>query len=169
MTEAAGRGRTLGPGQAIACGAAIVGVLDFLYPTLRTVARGRPWFVPWQGVASALLGSDAFTGGASAIALGIVCHFIVATCVVAAYVSASRWIPALSRHAVPLGMAYGLWVFFFMNWVVIPLTRIGRVPTFTTDALVLGLLVHVFLIGLPAALVARRVDWRRPTQPHVPS
>ena len=161
MTEDAGRGRTLGPAQAIAYGAAIVGILDFLYPTLRTLARGGPWFLPWQGVASALLGGDAFTGGASVIALGIVCHFIVATCVVAAYVSASRWIPALTRHAVPLGMAYGLWVFFVMNWVVIPLTRIGRVPTFTTGALVGGVLMHVFLIGPPAALVARRVAWPR--------
>ena len=105
MTEEMGRGRTLGPAQAIAYGAVIVGILDFLYPTLRTVARGRPWFLPWQGVASALLGSDAFSGGAWVIALGTVCHFIVATCVVAAYVGASRWIPQLSRHAIPLGMA----------------------------------------------------------------
>ena len=161
MAEEAEGGLRMGPARGIVYGGGLVGLFDFGYATLRAVARGRAWFVPWQGVASALLGADAFAGGGWVIALGIVCHFIVASCIVAAYVGASRLIPLMTRRAVPLGMAYGVWVFFMMNWVVIPLTRIGRVPAFTPSALGSALLVHVFLVGLPAALVARRIAWAR--------
>lgn len=38
-----------------------------------------------------------------------------------------------------------------MNWVVIPLTRIGGVPKFTTSNFVLSLLVHIVFLGAPAA------------------
>jgi hypothetical protein len=147
--------KPFGPLRAIVYGGAIVGMFDFAFATVLTLARGRPWYRPWQGVAYALLGPDAMNGGRSVIALGIVCHFVVATSIAAAFVIASRWLPFLTRYAIPVGMVYGAFVFFVMNWVVIPLTRIGRVPPFTTRILLLSLAVHVFLVGLPAALCAR--------------
>jgi len=147
--------KPLSPLRAIVYGGAIVGMFDFAYATVLTLARGRPWYRPWQGVAYALLGPDAMNGGSWVIALGIVCHFIVAGSIATAFVLASRRLPLLTRHAVPVGMVYGAFVFFVMNWVVIPLTRIGRVPPFTTKILLLSLAVHVFLVGLPAALCAR--------------
>jgi len=149
-------GATIGPGRAVVYGGALVGLFDFAYATISAWSLGRPWYRPWQGVASALLGRDAFTAGAPATALGLACHFVVAFCIVAAYVLASRRLALLVRRAVPLGMVYGAFVFLVMNWVVIPLTRIGRVPAFTPSSLATALLVHVFLVGLPAALFARR-------------
>ena len=144
------------PGRAIAVGGLVVGVLDFCYASWRTASLGRNWYGAWQGVASALLGQDAFTMGASAIALGIVCHFIVAYSVVAAYVTVSRFVPLLTRFWIPLGLLYGVFVFLVMNWVVIPLTRIGKPPQFSQTGLLLSLGVHLFVIGLPAAWFARR-------------
>jgi hypothetical protein len=162
MTESTGPRAAWSPLQAIVRGGALVGAFDFAYATLRTMQRGGEWYQPWQGVASALLGRAAFDGGGAVIALGIVCHFIVALSVVTAYVVASRYLPVLTQQAVALGLLYGAFVFFFMNRVVIPLTRIGTVPRFSTSGLVLSLLVHAFLVGLPAALVARRVRWTGP-------
>jgi hypothetical protein len=147
--------KPFGPLRAIVYGGAIVGMFDFAYATVLTLSRGRAWYRPWQGVAYALLGPDAMNGGFWVIALGIVCHFIVAGSIATAFVLASRRLPFLTRHAMPVGMVYGAFVFFVMNWVVIPLTRIGRVPPFTTKILLLSLAVHVFLVGLPAALCAR--------------
>jgi hypothetical protein len=156
MASEPARERSSSPGTAILCGGALVGLFDFAYATILAWSAGRPWHRPWQGVASALLGRDAFSAGDAAIALGLVCHFVVAFSIVTAYVLASRRAPLLARRAVPLGMTYGALVFFVMNWVVVPLTRIGRVPAFTRSSLATSLLVHVFLVGLPAALVARR-------------
>jgi hypothetical protein len=53
------------------------------------------------------------------------------------------------------GVAFGLVVFTVMNVVVIPLSRIGAsVPSL--PLLANGLLGHMFLVGLPIALAARR-------------
>ncbi len=146
----------LGVARAILYGAAVVGVCDFAYASLRAISRGNPWFAPWQAVASALLGRDAFSGGQGTVLFGIFLHFVVAACIVAVYVLASRHIPVLTRRIVLCGLAYGVLAFLVMNWVVIPLTRIGRVPSFTTSGLVGGLLIHLFGVGLPAAYFARR-------------
>jgi hypothetical protein len=43
-----------------------------------------------------------------------------------------------------------------MNLVVLPLSRFPRKLSFPLPVLVTGLLVHMFLIGVPIALAARR-------------
>lgn len=88
---------------------------------------------------------------------------MVAFSIVAVYVLASRRLGLLARQWLPLGMLYGALVFFVMNWVVIPLTRVGRVPAFTRSSLVTSLLVHLLLVGLPAALAARGAARARPS------
>ena len=161
MTSGGSGGRASGPARAIVYGGALVGLFDFGYATILAWWAGRPLYRPWQGVASALLGRDAFAAGAPAVLLGLLCHFVVAFSIVTAYVLASRRLALLTRLAAALGMLYGAFVFFVMNWVVIPLTRIGHAPAFTRSSLVSSLVVHVFLVGLPAALFARRAaGWR---------
>ena len=67
---------------------------------------------------------------------------------------ASRWLPVLLRRPVPFGLAYGIVVFYFMQLVVLPLSRAGR-PPFQFRAQLTGLAIHMVLIGLPIALCAR--------------
>jgi hypothetical protein len=52
-------------------------------------------------------------------------------------------------------MLYGLAVFGFMNLVVIPLSAIGHVLSFVPIHVVIGMLIHMFCVGLPMALVVR--------------
>ena len=33
-------------------GGFFAGLADFIYPTVRTLMAGKPWFAPWKGVAS---------------------------------------------------------------------------------------------------------------------
>jgi hypothetical protein len=71
------------------------------------------------------------------------------------FVLASERFPGLRRGAVGWGLAFGVGVFAVMNFLVIPLSRIGAsVPSFPVVAN--GLLAHAFLVGLPIALAARR-------------
>ncbi len=55
----------------------------------------------------------------------------------------------LVRKPVLCGAAYGVGIFAFMNLVVIPLSRIGPRPAPAFVVLSTGLLVHMFLIGVP--------------------
>jgi hypothetical protein len=121
-------GRSLTPSRAILYGALAVGAIDFAYATLFVVSKGRPWFRPWQGVASAVLGRDSLEGGYPTALLGILLHLTVAACTVGVYSIASRWLPFLRRKTILWGLVYGVIAFFVMNLVVVPLTRIGSTP-----------------------------------------
>ncbi len=78
----------------------------------------------------------------------------VSFCIVLVYWLAAKALPVLRRHAVILGSAYGIAVYFVMNYVVIPLSATKRGP-FNLLSFVLSLIVHAFLIGLPAALFVK--------------
>jgi hypothetical protein len=53
-------------------------------------------------------------------------------------------------------VVFGLGVYAVMNYVVVPLSRIGPRPTPPTPIWVTGVLVHMFLIGVPIAVAASR-------------
>ncbi len=108
-----------------------------------------------QGIASGLLGKDAFQGGLATAFLGLLCHFFIATSAAAVYYVASRRTPILVQHAVASGASYGVVVYFFMQLVVIPLSAIGPRP-FSLSATIVGVVIHVFCVGLPIALIVRR-------------
>ena len=159
MTANTKRTRALSPLRALLYGAVAVGVIDFLYATVFVVFRGRPWYRPWQGVAYALLGPDALEGGYATAFLGICLHFTVATCIVAVYWIASRWIAVLRRKTLLWGFAFGVIAFFVMNLVVVPVTRIGYRPLEWTPFNIGGLLLHAFFLGPAAAYFAGRAEW----------
>lgn len=108
-----------------------------------------------QSVASGLIGRPAAIGGGWKTALlGLALHYFISFCIVLVYWLAAKWLPVLRRQAVILGATYGLAVYFVMNYVVIPLSATRRGP-FNLLSFVLSLIVHAFLIGLPAALFAK--------------
>ncbi|HEY9229924.1 MAG TPA: hypothetical protein VIP11_24950, partial [Gemmatimonadaceae bacterium] len=65
-------------------------------------------------------------------------------------------IPALIKSPIVTGVIYGIGIYAVMNYVVVPLSRIGARPTPATITWVTGLLVHMFLIGTPIVLAASR-------------
>jgi hypothetical protein len=52
------------------------------------------------------------------------------------------------------GLAYGVVVYFFMRYVVIPISAAPSLP-FSLAGLARGLAIHLVCVGLPIALVAR--------------
>ena len=150
--------------RAIVWGGLLAGLADALYATLYFGFQGAKPARIWQSVASGLLGREAaVAGGLPTAFLGLGLHFFIAFTAAAVYVLASRWLPVLVQRAVLCGCLYGLWVYIFMNAVVIPLSAIGPrksswiAPTMTFFT---GLAVHVFGVGLGIALPARRAALR---------
>src|SRR5260370_20316671 len=61
-----------------------------------------------QGIASGILGRDAFTGGLATAALGLLCHFLIAAGAAPVYYLASRRPPLPLPHALISGPAHRL-------------------------------------------------------------
>jgi hypothetical protein len=136
-------------------GGAIAGVLDILAAFAVYAARGVRPVTILQSIASGLLGASAFQGGAGTAALGLALHFLIATTAACVYVLASLKLPALVRSPWTFGPLYGIAVYAFMAFVVVPLSAVAKRP-FSPGLAAVILLVHVACVGLPIALTARR-------------
>ena len=140
---------------AILVGGAICGALDI---TAAFVVYGLFGLKPiplLQGIAAGLLGPRSFTGGLSTAALGLLCHFVIAFSATAVYFAASRRLSFLLRNPVASGVLYGIAVYFFMRWVVVPLSAANSGP-FSLKMTAIGLIIHVICVGWPIAFAVRR-------------
>lgn len=108
-----------------------------------------------QGIASGLLGPRALDGGTATAVLGLGCHFTIAYGAATVFFLASRHLPFLTRHFMVAGVLYGIAVYFFMARVVIPLSRVHRGP-FQFKMMLIGIVIHIFCIGLPIATIVKR-------------
>ena len=136
-------------------GGIVVGSLDISYAILFWSFRGVTPTRVLQSVAAGILGRESFNGGMKSALLGAACHYFIAFSIVIVYWLAARSLPVLRRHAVICGIVYGIVVYIVMNYVVIPLSNAARPKTFNVLWVSCSVIVHMFLIGLPAALFAR--------------
>jgi uncharacterized membrane protein YagU involved in acid resistance len=75
----------------------------------------------------------------------------------AVFVLASRRLEILKTHAVLVGLIYGAAVYFFMNYLVLPLSAVAP-ATFQLGLFLNGVIGHAVFVGLPIALFARRAQ-----------
>src|SRR4051812_46618405 len=107
-------------------GGLCAGLADFIYPTTRALLGGKDWTTPWTGVASGLLGGAAQGGGIGIALLGVALHFFICLSGAALlYLLVSR-VRFLPRYWLVLGVLYGIAVLLTMNYVILPLSAIGR-------------------------------------------
>ena len=140
-------------------GGALAGALDITYAWVYWhLKAGTPPQRILQSVASGLLGRDSFAGGWSSATLGLGLHFFIALSMASAYYLVSRRWRALRERPVVWGAAYGLFLYFFMQLVVLPLSAVPGGGGLGKDRLWIGLsiAVHMFVIGVPIALFTRR-------------
>jgi hypothetical protein len=111
-------------------------------------------------VAGGLLGKTALTGGASVALLGLVLQWAMSLIIATVYVIASHWLPLLRCRWIVGGLAYGVVVFFVMNYVVVPLSAWAIWPHFTAVKFAANM-VAMLLFGIIVAFFAERSSPRQ--------
>ncbi len=106
--------------------------------TAGTIDIGSPALVNWRSpvfilhaIAGGLLGTSTFSDGAPAAVLGLFLQWAMSLVIVAVYVAAGGGFPMLGRFWIAGGLAYGVGIFFVMNYVVVPHSAYGMFPHFT--------------------------------------
>ena len=135
--------------KAIVTGGLIAGALDL---TQACILFG--WDIPLV-IAGGLLGRQAVHGGIGTYVLGVLLHFFIAFSVTAIYYGASRRLPFLMEHPLVCGLFYGAAVQEVMNLAVLPLSALHAKGPYELHDLILGLVVHMFVIGLPVSYSVR--------------
>jgi hypothetical protein len=148
---------------AVAAGGALAGTLDIIYACvwLWSMHGKAPLWV-LQSVATGWLGKAAFTGGVAAGALGLASHYAISVAAAATYGYASRSVAFLSTHWLVAGALFGVLVYLFMNFVVIPLSAAPFKPSLDPNVIAQGFVSHALLFGIPIAGLMRRLA---PAQP----
>lgn len=152
MTGDSGTGR-LGRKSAllaIAVGGGIAGTVDLLQACILF-----GWDIP-LAIAGGLLGRAAFNGGAGIYILGIALHFFIACSAAAVYYGASLKLGFLKEYPLVCGLFFGAAVEDFMRFVVLPLSALHAKGPYKLHDLLLGLGVHMVVVGLPIAYSVRR-------------
>ncbi|HSE34409.1 MAG TPA: hypothetical protein VLA93_22740 [Pyrinomonadaceae bacterium] len=143
----------------IPLGGLFIGLFDLIFAfTFYGLILGVPLLRIFQSVAAGVLGRPrAYAGGVQTFFLGIILHFVVATCIATVYYLATLALPVLIRQPVVSGLIYGMVAYFGMKYIVMPLSAIGQrgsLPRF--PILITELIGHAVLVGLPVALLARQ-------------
>lgn len=144
--------------HAILWGGLIAGAIDITYALGFSAARGVPPMRILQSVASGLLGSPAYQGGAGTAALGLILHFVLMLIIAAIFYFASTRLRFLVEHPVWWGALYGFVVYWVMNLVVLPLSAFPSEVKFVPVVVITSLIVHAFGIGVPIAWASSKAS-----------
>ena len=145
------------PAKAIFWGGLIAGTLDLTAACVASWLRaGVTPIRVMQSVSSGLLGAESYNGGAKTAVLGVVLHFFIATTATAVFYVASRKLRFLIEQPVVWGLIYGVVVYAFMNFVVLPLSAFPQRTPPRVSGRIIGSLIIMFCIGLPIAAIVRR-------------
>ena len=145
--------------------AVLVGVLDITAACINLgVAYGFGPARVLKGVAGGLLGRSAIEGGFATAALGLAMHFTMALTVTTIFYALSRRLPLPQKlwGVVAVGLLYGAAVFAVNNFATAPFLSWVRslyLHTPISFKQPMGwwqLIIHLFCVGLPIALVMHR-------------
>lgn len=140
----------------ILLGGGVAATFDIVYAIVRSGQHGRTPLWVLQSVASGWLGPDAFTSGLFGGVVGLVSHYGILLVGATVYFVASSRLPVLRSQALGCGALFGVLVYLFMNFVVLPLSAFPFKLAYPPLRLLEGFASHAVFVGIPIALAIRR-------------
>lgn len=142
--------------SAILLSAIVAAVLDLTAACVTSYLKsGLSPFKVLQYIASAVYGTASFSGGWGSAMVGLLMHFSIAFSVALIYFFLYPTIGLLQKRPILSGAILGLAVWLFLNLIALPLSKIHQ-PPFATSAVLLGIVLHILLVGLPIALIIKK-------------
>jgi hypothetical protein len=142
----------------VAIAGVTAGAIDLGFNIVKALNAGTSVLRPWKGVAAALLGKDAVVQGGDAMAvIGVGLHFLITIGAAAIYYLVAKRQGWLVRHVFLSGLAFGTLFFLAMNYVILPLSVIGRPLYVGLETIAFALPGHIIMIGLPISVI---IGWR---------
>jgi uncharacterized membrane protein YagU involved in acid resistance len=140
------------PPEVISLAGLLSGSLDLTATSTLVKTQGVPFERLLQMIASGALGPSAFQGGKKTATVGLAFHFFIAFAAASIYYLSSRTMTALLDYPLFSGVVYGSAVHLVMSRIVLPLSAAPK-REFSAKAFLTQLIIHIFCVGLPIALV----------------
>ena len=147
--------KTFHPFQALLILALTFSTLDILDATLFWgLSMGVGPVDVLQGIASGLVGSEAYHGGIPAAVLGAVLQYCGFFCLLGGFQLLAARFPVFAEKPMAFGLGYGLASFIAVHYLILPLTAFHIVAGFYPGVFANALLAQTLLIGVPSAILA---------------
>jgi hypothetical protein len=131
----------------------VAGTLDissaFLHYYYKT---GKNPFKVLNYVAGGIFGKEAFTGGNGMAVTGLLLHYFIALCWTVLFFFLYPALISRMRSTVLTGLVYGIFVWAFMNFVVVRLSALPQ-PPFVLSNAVVAMLIIMFAVGIPLSII----------------
>lgn len=108
-----------------------------------------------QYIATGAFGEEAFKMGLAGAAYGTMFHFTIAFAASALFFVAAQKLKVIGEFPIFSGLAYGGWVWVFMNFVILPNSK-TTVGPFSPGVALAEYVWHMLLVGLPIAIITAR-------------
>ena len=136
----------------------LVGLLDILAAFLSFyISTGKSPLIVLKFIASALLGSEAYSSESGSVWIGVILHFAVAFLFTLFFFIAYNPLKLYKLQWVVLGIVYGVFIWLVMNKLVLPLTMVKQQPFKWVDA-IRAALILITMIGLPLSWILNKVE-----------
>lgn len=134
----------------------LVGTLDGLAAILLHYLQGgnQPQLI-FKFIASGVFDTSAFSRGNDMIVAGVLFHYIIATGWSFLFFFIYPRISDKWRSVYVSGVVYGLFVWFMMNKVIVPLSNTPKFDQSVTQNLI-GVTIIILAVGLPISIIAHR-------------
>jgi hypothetical protein len=137
------------PVRTLATAWLMAGTLDIL-SAIFFLAGGNASGV-FRYIARGAFGDSAMQGGIGMILAGAVFHYFIAFCFTTGYFFISPFFKVLHRYKILAGLCYGIFVWSFMHFLVLPLTHNVPAP-FSLAGDWKNIVILMFAVGLPVSL-----------------
>lgn len=138
----------------------IVGTLDLSAAAVQMLINDRDPVMMLKFIASGVFGSAALTGGNGYAALGVLFHYIIAGIWTWLFFLLYPQISFLQKNVWITALLYGIFVWFAMNRIVLPLSNTPSIPFSVRGALISAAILTV-AIGMPLSLMAKRYAYTK--------
>lgn len=133
----------------------IAGTFDICIAILQTLASGGKPIRMLQFIASGIFGPKAFSGGVLFAIYGLLLHYVIAYIWVLLFFKVYNKLGLLRKNRILAGIMYGLFIWIFMNLIVMPISNTPSIK-FSMVKAVISMLVIIGAIGIPLSFVANK-------------
>jgi hypothetical protein len=106
-------------------------------------------------IADGLVGDKALQGGVGYYTLGVLLHVFISLSFATIYYTASRKLRFMTEHPLLCGLYFGATVELVMMLIVLPLCAFHQMDPISIRGLIVGLLTHMIVFGLPISYSVR--------------
>ena len=129
----------------------LAGTLDITAAIIQTYIMGGKPVMMFRYIARGLVGGSAGLYDIMPV-MGLILHYLIAFIFTIIFFYLCPRISILRKDKIVAGLLYGVFVWFVMNWIIVPLSFIRHFPSRIGPAL-LAMVILMVCIGLPISII----------------